>query len=581
MTAATSGFRVGGRYELTEPIATGGMAQVWRAQDTILDRPVAVKILHPHLATDAGFLVRFRREAVAAARLSHAGIVAIYDTVSADGLEAIVMELIDGRTLRMVLDETPMLSPSDTTIVGVQVADALAEAHRGGVVHRDIKPSNILLCSDRRVMVTDFGIAKAGEDTDLTVTGTLLGTAKYLSPEQVRGEDVDPRSDLYSLGVVLFEALAGQPPFKAETDAATALARLHSEAPPLQQFRPDVPTDLADIVMRLLAREPDQRFARAVDLRAVLDGSGTTTNAPPIGQTAVSGHPGSEPTVPLATAPPTQPLNPTDTSAPATSPGGAASSGRAVPPATDQDSTVGFSPTAGQPPSETAGDDHSFVQSERSWLVPALVVVLLAGALLVAAILISRGVTDGSAASEPGSNTEESVPADDVASTATTPLSNIQQVDEASIVNATSFDPEGDDREENERLVSNAFDNDDETSWRTTTYRSPNFGRLKSGVGLLLSMGGVATVSEVEFSTPTIAWSVEIYVGDDFSGPPETWGEPVATARYLGDEDVDLDFDGVEGSTVLFWITDHGLSDDRDDVPGPDHRFELLEIQVS
>ncbi len=553
MTAATSGFRVGGRYELSEPIATGGMAQVWRAQDTVLDRPVAVKILHPHLATDAGFLVRFRREAVAAARLSHPGIVAIYDTVSADNLEAIVMELIDGRTLRMVLDETPQLSPSDATIVGVQVADALAEAHRGGVVHRDIKPSNILLCSDRRVMVTDFGIAKAGEDTDLTVTGTLLGTAKYLSPEQVRGEDVDPRSDLYSLGVVLFESLAGQPPFKAETDAATALARLHNDPPPLQQLRPDIPTELATIVMRLLERDPDQRFTRAVDLRAVLNGS---SNAMPAPSPATS----AAPTVPLATAPPSRPAAP-EQPLPATAT------------STDQPSV----PVSTAPNDNPQSDDQSFVQSERSWLLPALVVVLLAAALLVAAILISRGVTDaGSSTSEPSADADEQGPV-----TETTPLSNIQQLGEAGIASATSFDPEGDDREENERLVANAFDGDDETSWRTTTYRSANFGRLKSGVGLLLSMDGRATVSEVEFTTPTIAWSVEIYVGDDFSGPPGTWGEPVASATYAGDENVDLDFPNVEGTTVLFWVTDHGLSEDRNDEPGPDHRFELLEIQVS
>ena len=562
MTAATSGFRVGGRYELAEPIATGGMAQVWRAQDTVLDRPVAVKILHPHLATDAGFLVRFRREAVAAARLSHPGIVAIYDTVSADGLEAIVMELIDGRTLRMVLDETPQLSPADATIVGVQVADALAEAHRGGVVHRDIKPSNILLCSDRRVMVTDFGIAKAGEDTDLTVTGTLLGTAKYLSPEQVRGEDVDPRSDLYSLGVVLFESLAGQPPFKAETDAATALARLHNDPPPLEQLRPDVPPDLANIVMRLLERHPDQRFTRAVDLRAVLDGSGGTSPSPSAASSAA-------PTVPLATAPPTRPVDPADR-----------------PPRTsvETDSTQtgdgGQSEAAGSVPVQADSvDERSFVQSERSWLVPALVVVLLAAALLVAAILISRGVSNSAGSStSPESSTDVEEPEQ---TTETTPLSNIQEVVEARIVSGTSFDPEGDDQEENERLVANAFDADDETSWRTTTYRSSNFGRLKSGVGLLLSMGGVASVSEVEFSTPSIAWSVSVYVGDDFTGPPETWGEPVATADYAGEEDIDLDFPEVEGTTVLFWVTDPGLSEDRDDEPGPDHRFELLEIQVS
>jgi len=200
--APAPGLRLAERYELVSLIATGGMAQVWQATDTVLGRPVAAKILHPHLATDRGFLVRFRREAVAAARLSHPGIVSIYDTVTQPGLEVIVMELVDGETLRSQLDSQGVMSVTEAADLGIQVADALSNAHAAGIVHRDIKPSNILMCRDDRIMVTDFGIAKAGEDTDLTVTGTLLGTAKYLSPEQVRGDASDPRSDLYSLGIV-------------------------------------------------------------------------------------------------------------------------------------------------------------------------------------------------------------------------------------------------------------------------------------------------------------------------------------------------------------------------------------------
>lgn len=180
----TSGSLLAGRYRLVSPIATGGMAQVWRAEDTVLGRHVAAKVLHPHLATDQAFLLRFQREAIAAARLSHRSIVQIFDTVSDSGTEAIIMELLEGRTMRAVLDESGPLPVRDIIDIGVQISEALTEAHRGGVVHRDVKPSNILLCPDRRVMVTDFGIAKAGEDTDLTVTGTLLGTAKYLSPNR-------------------------------------------------------------------------------------------------------------------------------------------------------------------------------------------------------------------------------------------------------------------------------------------------------------------------------------------------------------------------------------------------------------
>ena len=270
MAAAFPGMRLGNRYVLGDPIAAGGMAQVWAGTDIILDELVAIKILHPHLSTNDAFIERFRREAVAAASLNHESIVAVHDTISVNGIEAIVMELIVGKTLRAVLDEVGAMAASDVITLGVHVAEALAEAHKTGLVHRDIKPANIMMADDERILVADFGIAKAGTDGDLTATGTLLGTAKYLAPEQVTGGGIDPRSDLYALGVVMFESLTGSAPFKANTDAAIALARLHTEAPDVRSVRPNVSPALAAVVATLMARDPEERYGRAEDLAAAL-----------------------------------------------------------------------------------------------------------------------------------------------------------------------------------------------------------------------------------------------------------------------------------------------------------------------
>ena len=214
-----TGTLLAGRYRFERRIAVGGMAEVWEAVDQVLDRPVAIKVLHPHLAGDQAFVERFRREAIAAARLTHPSIVAIYDTHSSEGEEAIVMELVRGMSLREHLDDNGSLTAPEAVTIGVRVAEALATAHRAGLVHRDIKPANILLCEDERVMVADFGIAKL-TDADHTTEGTVLGTAKYLAPEQVSGTTVDARTDLYSLGIVLYEMVCGRVPFSGDTDTA-------------------------------------------------------------------------------------------------------------------------------------------------------------------------------------------------------------------------------------------------------------------------------------------------------------------------------------------------------------------------
>lgn len=536
-SAHEANFMVGGRYELVRPIASGGMARVWEGRDSVLNRPVAVKILHPHLATDRGFLLRFQREAVAAARLSHRSIVSIFDTVSEPGTEAIVMELIHGNTLRAVLDQVGRVSAKDAVELGLQIADALDEAHRAGIVHRDIKPSNILFCSDRRVMVTDFGIAKAGEDTDLTVTGTLLGTAKYLSPEQVLGEEVDPRADLYSLGVVLFEALTGRAPFQADTDAATALARLHQEPPQVLQLQPDIPADLNDLVYRLMRRDRNDRFANALDLGAALSGVRTEFVHP-------------DHTLMLA-EPDTERL--------------------------DIDTFT----------EDEYDEDESFLRSERTWMLPALALALVACGLLVAGVLIStsdfgKSVIEGAGIRDNSQN--EGQAADnsgnqDSSPGGTTILNPIQVLVEPSVVAARSVDFEGD-NEESPRSVDLAFDGDDDTSWRTETYHGPSFGRLKTGVGYLIDFGGIARVSEVQLETNSRDWSLSFYIMDEFVADPSRWGEPVAVAtKESGNEDFDVEG---TGRLLLIWITEPGTSDDGpDEDEDDDFRFELAEIEVS
>ena len=243
---------------------------MWEANDLVLGRAVAVKILHPQFANDPVVRQRFHIEAVAAARLVDPSIVAIYDTVDLDGCDVIVMELVRGRTLRDFLDERGALDPIEVVHIGAEVAGALAVAHKAGVIHRDIKPANILLSDDGRVLVTDFGIAKVLDEPDLTRTAQVLGTVKYLAPEQVEGGPVDGRTDLYALGAVLYEAVCGEAPFRAETPAALALARMHRDPTKPSLVLTEIPADLETTVMRAMSRAPSDRFASANDMRAAL-----------------------------------------------------------------------------------------------------------------------------------------------------------------------------------------------------------------------------------------------------------------------------------------------------------------------
>jgi len=259
-----------GRYQILRKLGAGGMANVYLAEDQELGRRVAIKILNDRHANDDQFVERFRREAKNAAALSHPNIVSIYDRGEAEGTYYIAMEYLDGRSLKELI-----LSRGDAPIAVVveyarQILSALRFAHRHGIVHRDIKPHNVLVDGEGRVKVTDFGIARAGT-SQMTEAGSIVGTAQYLSPEQARGGDVDQRSDLYSLGVLMYEMLTGEVPFSGDTPVEVAMKHLSQTPVPPSVTRPDVPRELDMVVMRSLAKDPEDRYQSAEEMEADLD----------------------------------------------------------------------------------------------------------------------------------------------------------------------------------------------------------------------------------------------------------------------------------------------------------------------
>ncbi len=254
-----------GRYRLERKLGSGGMADVWLAEDQELGRKVAIKMLHERYANDTQFVERFRREATHAAGLSHPNVVSIYDRGEAEGSYFIVMEYVEGRTLKeLLVTRGPCPVPVAISYVR-QVLAALRYAHRNGIVHRDIKPHNVLVDHEGRVKVADFGIARAGS-SQITEAGSIIGTAQYLSPEQARGAPVDESSDLYSTGIVLYELLTGDLPFTGETPVEIAMKHLSQVPPSPSSIRPEIPRDLDLVVLRALAKEPADRYRSAKEM---------------------------------------------------------------------------------------------------------------------------------------------------------------------------------------------------------------------------------------------------------------------------------------------------------------------------
>jgi hypothetical protein len=362
------------RYELGPVLGQGGMARVHQGVDRQLDRRVAIKVLAPPFDRDDEFVERFRREARAAAGLSHPNIVAVFDSGSDDGTHFIVTELVEGETLADRLRDGPM-PPADAVAVAVDIARALAAAHALGLIHRDIKPGNVMLLPDGRVKVVDFGIARAAGSDTLTHTGVVLGSTAYLSPEQAGGQPVDERADLYSLGCVLYEMLTGRVPFRADTPIATMYRHVNEDAPPPSTIAPVQP-ELEDVVLRCLEKDPKRRVASAAELEAALLAvplarGGDTMRLENVGAAET------QPVGPVDAAE-TQPVGPVDAVA-----GGTIAAGAAGAVAADDAETEPVAAAAadgGGLGSRRTAPSHAprrIARGRRPWLMAALVVALL------------------------------------------------------------------------------------------------------------------------------------------------------------------------------------------------------------
>jgi eukaryotic-like serine/threonine-protein kinase len=267
----SAGDLIAGRYELLELIGRGGMSSVWKAHDRLLDRTVAIKVLHEQFTQDDEYVERFRREARSVAQLSHPNIVTVIDRGEEGGRQYIVFEYIQGENLKEVIERTGPLPVRDALLLALQMARALGFAHDRGLIHRDVKPQNVLLNEDGQAKMTDFGIARSVDVEGVTITGTVLGTSEYIAPEQARGQRVDALTDVYSLGVVLYELLTGGVPFQGENFVAVALRHVNEPAPSVLERRPDCPPRVGMAIERAMAKRPETRFQSMDELVTELE----------------------------------------------------------------------------------------------------------------------------------------------------------------------------------------------------------------------------------------------------------------------------------------------------------------------
>ena len=593
------------RYRLERRIGQGGMAEVWVATDVQLDRRVAVKWLRPALASDPVLAERFRREAIAVAQLNHPNIVAVHDVVEHAGRQAVVMQFVDGKSLRQLLDTQKRLGPELTIHIGAAVASALDEAHRGGFVHRDVKPGNILVTSDGRVLLTDFGIAKAldAAGEDLTSDNVMMGTAKYLSPEQVRGRKLDGRADLYSLGLVLYECLAGRVPFLGETDADTALARLQRDPTDLNRLRPTLPTGLVDLIHRTLARNPVHRPASGADLRAELLAVDTapplidrTPSQPvqrqPVQHESPAERSRSTSNRSLRSGPlPSRPNIPGEPANTATSQAGLDPDRTPVPPrqrpaARDRTPPAG-SALRGRPA-------RGLQQNQRTSLF--VVIALLAVAAIVAGVVwvcmqsdsgsglqpiatnpneqIAPGDADSDADADADGQEQTTTPVDTrpaETTPATSPTSLAPATSapaaptttiawgRAEITSVTAWDPQGDGSGENDELARLALAGSEPAGgWSTLCYSSQYLG-AKDGVGLIVNLSGPAS-GTFNYSVFHAPYWVEVFTRTSAERPAalSDWGESLTGTQYSTSA-ANLSVILPQGTqSVLVWVREIG-----------------------
>ncbi len=539
------------------------MAEVWLAVDLTLDRKVAVKWLKPMLATDEVVAERFRREAVAAASLSHPNIVAVHDVFEQEGRQAVVMQLVDGKSLRQLLDTQKRLSPELTCHIGACVAEALDHAHHSGFVHRDVKPGNIMITPDGRVLLTDFGIAKGlhGADEDLTSDNIMMGTAKYLSPEQVRGKKLDGRADLYSLGLVLYECLAGRVPFLGETDADTALARLQRDPTDLTRLRATLPSGLVLVIHQLLARNPVHRPATGSELATALKRA-ADEDPPEVDETpyerspvapfpagklvrAPSDYRGRATDRHRAVRPPAHPsMTPASPRRPRAPrhgiPGEPIHSGpTATTVAEPQQPARDPTPSAGVSRGAPARGLDDNLRSSATVVGGLLLIGLVVAAILWTTLEFGGGDPVSTTTVLPGGAAGAVVPADpeaapapadpDAAQAGAPPVAGDAPT---TITGITAFDPDGDSVENDELAGSALADGDPSTNWRTLCYSSQFMGG-KRGVGLIVTLDA-AGLARLSVDVGHAPYQVQFYASDFDGAPPtiDAWGAPLGATAF-------------------------------------------------
>jgi Protein kinase domain len=526
------------------------MAEVWEAHDATLDRDVAVKILHTHLADDPEFVSRFKREALTVARLSHPNVVAVFDTgiertQNGTTLAYLVMELIRGKSLRALTQRG--LSTHQAVAFTIEAADGLEYAHRQGLVHRDIKPANLLVTPEGRVKVVDFGIAKAVLDErnhgeDLTQAGAILGTAKYLAPEQVEGDTVDARTDIYSLGVVLYEMACGQPPFQGGNDLATALKHVREDPRRPRQIRAGISRTLEATILKAMARNPSDRFLSASEFATALrivqrEGvHAGADDAEPMVRRRLEDH---------------TPAGGIGGRQPARNSGQAGQAGQVSPGKAGQAEIAGandLTTVSGKNDRrktdnvvQRADVNETIVRTGKATKqgpssagkgptsTKRLGLKIAVGLLLGGILGTSAGVV---AAKQKGSDGG------------------------LTLVDARSFDPEGGDGEK-ESLAKFAIDKKANTSWTTEGYRARTMSG-KSGVGLYVQLKQSATIRTLRINNETPGWSAQVYVSSREGTQLSDWGPIVGTVTNATADTFDLALTPREGSYVLLWITDLG-----------------------
>jgi len=468
----TVGGVIDDRYELEELVGSGGMSSVYKAHDTLLERDVALKILHEHHLDDAEYVERFRREARTVAQLSHPNIVTVIDRGDADGQPFIVFEYIDGRTLDKVVARRGALPVEQALAIAIACARGLAFAHSHGLVHRDVKPQNILLDDTRQPKVTDFGIARSlNVRKGVTQTGTVLGTSNYIAPEQARGERSGAASDIYSLGVVLFELLTGRVPFDGDNFVTVALRHINEPPPSISTRRGDVPPRVDAAVRRALAKDPSDRFPSMDAFAAELSECLREVRA---------GSPDSSATVITPAAP-----------------------GRAR------------------------------RRSPRGRITRGPVVISLLALAALAVIVVAAVAVQQNGSVLPGLIHGTTTPADTGHS--------------ASVSAVGAYDPPPGDGVEHNSDAPYATDGNLATSWRTEDYSTPDFGGLKTGVGLVLNAHGPLKTLTVSTDTPGFTAVVK-------SGSSPGSAQAVSKSEVV-ESKTTFDLTAATGPVYVLWIT--------------------------